>query len=232
LRTAVVVDRHRPRLLGWWPVPALAPAAAEVVFAVLVGALMGVAAGGGRARPAAAVAAVASLLWFAQVHEVAHVRRKANTVPVVLATLALAEGTGAGLDEPAARWPLVLVTVVVVQVYVSSAVQKLRHAGPRWARGAELSDALVRHHLWADRPLAWALAGRPRLCRVVATGMLVFEMTTPLVLVWPWLAVPYLMTGVLFHVGSGLIMGIHYLPYLGPSYLAIVLGGGGVLGLS
>ncbi len=52
--------------------------------------------------------------------------------------------------------------------------------------------------------------------------MLFFELSFGLILFFPVLTPFYVVGGLLFHLGTGLTMRIHYLTYLGPVYLVFV----------
>lgn len=154
-----------------------------------------------------ALAAPLSWVYFSRIRSLSEVRRKANTVPLILALLALTS------DAP---W---LIKCTVCQVYFSAAYEKWRTSGWAWTDGQTLMAYLWRAHLLqANRPALW-LAHRPGLCRWLSRGVLIFETTIPLVLVFPGLGKWYFLAALAFHGVSSLCLRIHYLLYFGPALL-------------
>ncbi len=215
-------DRGRPALLGFTPMPRLSVTAFGAIGAVFAAGLLAVAILPG-ARPAALlVAAAAALLYFSQIIEIPAVRRKANTVPVILVLLGAALAVRPEQVEPAAAWSLFTIKLLVAQIYLSSGFVKLLNSGWRWADGATLRAKLVSSHLRFGGMVELALASRPVWCRVTAMTVLVFELTFWLVIPFPALAWIYLPLGLAFHTGTAVLMRIHYWIYVVPAYLVFV----------
>lgn len=221
------VERHRgertvPRFLSWAPLPHLRPVGVAMVglglcALLVVGAISDAAAGW-----ALLAAAGGAVLYFAQVVDLPDVRRKANTVPLILLLVgaaSLAAGTVADDVARMCRWTIQL---VVAQMYFSSGLMKLRVSGRRWADGQTLRTWLVDYHLTHGGPTALWLAQRPRATRWVAGLTLVFELTFWLVIPFPVLGWIYLPLGLGFHLGTSFVLRIHYWRYVLPAYLAFV----------
>ncbi len=213
--------RQLPRLLDVVPMPRLNRSGFTLAGLVLLACLAWAAIsdeGGWTLLMASGV----SLLYFAQVIEVPAVRRKPNTVPVVLALLGAAGAMG-GTDMATATWLVVVVVkILVAQIYLSSAIVKVRHSGWRWVSGNTLRIALLRYHLRNGNRCALWLARRGGLCRVTSVLVLVFELTFWLVIPFPVLAWLYLPLGLIFHLGTAVLMRIHYWIYVVPAYFVFV----------
>ena len=112
------------------------------------------------------------------------------------------------------RWPVQLVRLVFVTVFLAAGLSKLRQAGLDWV----LSDTLRNYFLenqyvfrteggegWR-RPLSDWLILRPGLCRVLAATALCVELTAPAALFRPGarrLLIPLLF---LFQIGNALVL--------------------------
>lgn len=215
-----VSGRNQERVLPrFWGLVAM-PRVGRRGFAGLALGLMAslaLAALGVMAPAALGVAAVAALVYFAQLVELPNVRRKPNTVPVILGVLAAAALPS---TEPGREWlgPL-LIKLLIAQLYFSSALMKLQGGGWRWTQGTTLRMSLLRYRLRDGNRAAEWLAGHPSVCRGAATFVLLFELTFWLVIPFPMLAWIYVPCAVLFHAGTAVLMRIHYWIYLGPAYL-------------
>ena len=150
-------------------------------------------------------------------------------VPIVMGVLALSPCgdalsldalvrrlvTGKAVDAGGQyRWPIQLVRLIFVTVFLAAGVAKLRQAGLAWILSDTLRNyflenqyvfrsegATARGHLLVD----W-LIGRSDLCRVLAGLVLAVELSAPAALFWQcvrrWL-IPLLF---LFQVGNALLL--------------------------
>jgi len=214
--------RGRPALLGLMSMPRISAIPFAVTGVAFVAALLTAATMPLERFGALVVAAIAALLYFSQVIEIPAVRRKANTAPVILLLLAAALAARPDRTQLAAGWSILTIKAAVAQIYLSSGLMKLRNVGWRWSDGATLRANLVSAHLRSDGAAALALAARPRWCRAVATSVLIFELTFWLVIPFPPLAWIYLPVGLAFHVGTAVLMRIHYWIYIVPAYFVFV----------
>ncbi len=163
-------------------------------------------------------AAIGAAFYFAQVIAVPEVRRKANSVPVILLLCGVACLAPADHAAHISSACLLTIKVVVAQIYFSSGVMKLRRSGLAWANGITLRSTLATYVLaTGSRPALW-LAGRPRACKAAAIVVLGFELTFWIVIPFPGLAWLYLPLGGAFHLWTALTMRIHYWIYLLPAY--------------
>ena len=220
LRTTTRVEKP-PRVLAWMPLPHLG-AEASLGLGVLTAVALLAASAGLWPAAALAVAAVGALLYFAQVMQHPAVRRKANTVPVILWLLAAVSLDPAPPDPRVAPAVLFTIKLLVAQIYFSAGLAKLRAAGWRWSDGKTLRAWLVHYHLRDQSPLALAAASSASLCRRGAGAVLLFELTFWLVIPFPALAWIYIPLGVLFHAATALLMRIQYWIHLGPAYLVFI----------
>ncbi len=209
------MERRSPRLLGMAPMPRLAALGTGAAGCVLIASVV---TGAAYSSPAAlTVAALASLFYFAQVIDLPEIRRKANTVPVILGVLAV---SGSALaDSRIGCAALFLVELVIVQIYFAAGLTKLRTAGLAWIDGRTLRSWLLYYHLRDGNRAALALASRLGVCRLAALSVLLFELTFWMVIPFPALIVPYLLAALTFHLATALLMRIHYWLFLGPAYL-------------
>lgn len=124
------------RLLGRFPLPALSPAGTMALGIALTLCLLTALISPAEllTRIALGIAGVVSLLYFPQLHDLNFVRRKANTVPVILFILSAAPGISPAPQSPVAAWPVLAAGILAVQVYFSAGVEKIRASGFSWAR--------------------------------------------------------------------------------------------------
>ncbi len=168
------------------------------------------------------IAGVGALIYFAQVVEIPAVRRKANTVPIILLLVGAAYLAPAETAERIACACFFTLKLVVAQIYVSSGFTKLRKSGLRWADGESLRMWLVHYHLRNGSRAALALARHHWASRFSAGVVLMFELTFWLMIPFPRLAWVYLPLGIIFHLGTAVLMRIHYWIYLFPAYLMFI----------
>ena len=166
---------------------------------------------------------IAALVYFSQVIGLPEVRRKPNTVPVVLLLMGAA-GIAAGGESDRIAWLCLLaIKMLVAQIYFSSGLTKLKQSNWRWAASPTMQMALLRCHLRNDNWAALWLARHARACRTASALALVFEMTFWLVIPFPRLAWIYLPAGLIFHLGTAMLMRIHYWIYVVPAYVVFVV---------
>ena len=210
-----------PRLLGVFALPSLTTVQFQILGMMFILSLL-CAALNLAPRLSLLLALPCYFLYFNPIMSLAYVQRKTNLIPIVLLVLLFAPAIGGPLTQAGALWPLSLIKIAVVQMYFSAAAQKLRHTGLRWCNGESLRAYLIEHYLWGDTTHALKLARLPRVCAVLSSGILVFEMTFWLVLLWPQLTLPYVVGGIVFHLGTALTMRINYLKYLSPVYMVFI----------
>lgn len=162
-------------------------------------------------------------LYFGQVLKMANVRRKTNMIPLVLLILLLAP-VSTDIQSETYRLTVFLLQLSVVQMYVSSGLQKLRGSGVRWADGKTLQTIFVQYAAWSDNKLALSIGRRPLFCKVLSFATLLFECTFWIILVFPELTIPYVIAGFLFHFGTSLALKIHYIYYFIPVYAWLLIG--------
>jgi hypothetical protein len=169
---------------------------------------LAIAAAGMNPPAALSVALLCYPFYFRPVLPHGHIQRKTNLIPMVLIAL---------IAAPAHAIPLVKLCLALV--YLSAGFEKLREAGLRWASGQTLQAYLLEHYLYTDRAPALWLAERPRLCRLLSTAVLGWELSFWLILFLPSLTWLYVPIGLGFHAGTSIGMRIHYWVYFCPAYL-------------
>jgi hypothetical protein len=156
-----------------------------------------------------------SILYFTQIAIHANVRKKANLIPITFLIL-LANQFYSGTELIA---PDFMLKLVIAQVYFSSAIQKIKKSGLSWMDGLSFQSALWRHSFLLENKKATNyLMNSPRLCKFASICSLVFEICFPLILIFPCLEIPFALFGIMFHFGTGVLMGIHYSIYYLPVY--------------
>ena len=122
------------------------------------------------------------------------------------------------------RWPIQLVRLVFVTVFLAAGLAKLRQAGFEWVLSDTLRNYLLENQYvfrsegaagWSHALADWLIA-RPGLCRALAAGTLAVELSAPAALfsrrARPWL-IPLLL---LFQIGNALLLYQDFLfAYLG-----------------
>ncbi len=217
----ILVYGNLPRIFAWIQMPPLSNGQfilAGYCFGLgLLGATLGIA-----PQLFLLVAFVAYFFYFSQIMPLSYIQRKTNLIPIVILILFFAPGLAQPLAQPTPVWSLFLVKVSLVQIYFSAGLQKLRRSGWQWSDGCSLQAYLAEHYLWADTRLAWWLTQRLWLCRWLSRLTLIFELSVGLILVFPSLTFGFALSGILFHLGTGLTMRIHYLIYISPVYTIFI----------
>lgn len=174
-------------------------------------------------RPFMIAALLSSLLYFNAISSLAYVQRKANLAILVLFILVFSPALGRPLESPGTGWELILVKICLAQMYLSSAVQKLKQSGFSWLDGETLQTYLIENYLWSDSRAALMLAQNKKLCAVLSVFTLLFELSFGLVIFFPQLGLYYFAAAVLFHTGTWITMRINYLKYLSPVLMVFLV---------
>src|SRR5471030_2218808 len=157
--------------------------------------------------------------YFNSIISLAYVQRKTNLLPLVLLILAISPSINQPLNGYAAAWEIVLIKIAVTQIYFSSGIQKLKHAGLSWGNGQSLQAYLLENYLWSDRKAGYLLAQKIRLCAALSCLILFFELSFGIIIFLPQFTFVYIAMALFFHIGTYLTMRINYLKYLGPVYM-------------
>jgi hypothetical protein len=191
------------------------PAAAEwTLFVVLHAALLAALLGW---RPSLTCFVSALLLYhFAPFEEaiagLPHTAFGGLTVPTLgLFVLSFArQGSWRGAPSWENRWPFALIQLLFALSYFFPTLAKLRFAGPGWYTAENIRYYLLGNFTVTEKPLALALAARPRLCRAVAAGTLLLEGLSPLVVVSSRFALAFVPAALAFHAGILLTIGYFF----------------------
>ncbi|MFM7022565.1 MAG: hypothetical protein ACKOXB_06265 [Flavobacteriales bacterium] len=160
--------------------------------------------------------------YFMSIISMPSIQRKTNLIPFVLLVLLVSPSVSESIDKPAPSWELLLIKIAIVQMYLSSAVQKLIHSGWRWCKGSTLQAHLMENYLWNEKKITLILAQNKGLCTALSYFTLLFELSFIILLFLPHLTYLYLSLALLFHLGTLLTMRINYLKYLLPVYMVFL----------
>jgi hypothetical protein len=120
--------------------------------------------------------------------------------------------------EACPTWPIVIIKILIIQIYVSAGYSKLRATGLKWATSSQLQGILLLQHMKFDIPVAVRASKSELLCSVLAILTISHQITFPIILLFPSLELYYVVAALLFHLGTRLLMRIDYLTYQGPAY--------------
>ncbi|NAZ82124.1 hypothetical protein GTR02_09870 [Kineococcus sp. R8] len=206
----VPAQLYRPILLRrLLDLPAPTETSVRVVLVVLVASAV-VAALGRLPRAAGWVCAAAYLEWTSNAFSYSKIDHDHVALLVALLVLpTVGPARDAAVRSEAAGWAVRCVQVATVCTYFLAALAKMRFGGWDWANGAIFTWAFSRR----GSDLTDALLAVPHLVLVMQWGVLVAEFLSPVLL---WLRGRALAAAVafwvLFHVGTYLTIGIHFLP--------------------
>lgn len=120
------------------------------------------------------------------------------------------------------RWPLQLLGLLVVQIYLFSAIGKLGTAGLDWGSAENVRRWLLLFNTTSESSpfsfLGLWIADHPSLCAAIGVGTVLFEWSVPVALFWPASRVALIGMAMLFHVGTLLMMNI----YVGEAWYLLV----------
>lgn len=162
-------------------------------------------------------------IYFSQLIVYEDVGRKTHMMPFMLGIFLIAPGLEQPWISENVYWPLWMAKLVIVQMYVSAAIQKFKNTGFKWSDGNLLRDYLIAHDLWHGMPVARIVAQKLWLCRLLSTGVMLFQLSIWVILIWPELTIFYALVAISFHLSTSMIMRIHYLKYLSCSYIVLFI---------
>lgn len=224
---------YRPiLLLRVLEVPAPTPEAMAVVRVVLAVALA-CALVGLATRIALPVAATLYVWWFATLFSYGAIGHGRSTVIFALVAMSLAPaGRAYSLDalvsrvrraradgplpalvdehDPIAGWALRVVTLMLVSAYLLAAYAKLRTAGIAWPVEGQLEAALIEK----GTPVGLALINHLWLVHAMAAVTLIWEVTAWVVFFGGRIRDLWFLNGLLFHLGSVVLLDIDFLSWV------------------
>lgn len=160
---------------------------------------------------------------YPHISSLGYVIRKILFAPVVFVVLAFAPGLTDGFESSQTLWPFALLQGYLALLYASTGIEKVIASGRMWLRGDVLRGYLVSHHLWGDMPRGLAVANRRWLCRAMSVPTLAWEVVFPLALfAHPLVTVAFVVYGVMFHIGTAVLMRIDYHEYWFMNYLVFL----------
>jgi hypothetical protein len=114
------------------------------------------------------------------------------------------------------RWPVRFIALLVVVMYASAGCSKLIHSGWDWALSESFQRLLLRHHFTHKPPtqLGVWIASMPALCKALALGALLTELSAPLALLGRWPFRVILPALFLLQVSIWCVLGVKFTPML------------------
>jgi hypothetical protein len=227
-RYSRVDDEFYKALVVLRPLPRLTPSLTSAVYAVLVISLA-LALVGCCTRPALWIAAPLYLWWWGTYYSFGAVHH--GRIPVVVALFVLAVGPSgraysvdswrtrrraARLSAPSptadqrdelAGWALRMMMVLVVAAYVLAAYSKLWVTGPGWVRGGALEAVMIKN----GTPAAMLLVRHIWLVYGMAALTVLLESTAWLLFFRGRIRDAYVLSVVLFHIGTLFVLNISFL---------------------
>lgn len=205
-------SRYHPLMVGrLLPLPTPTPLIVEVVkYALLASAA--VAASGRFVRLAGALVFGLYLEWMLiafSYGKVDHDRVAFLVALAVLPTVGKVSWRDATSDERAA-WAIRCIQLAVVATYFLSAFAKIRFGGIDWVNGATLLRAVLRR----GTDLAAPLENAPELLRAGQWTIMIFELSSPLLLARGRVGRLYLGAALAFHAVTFAAIGIAFWPHI------------------
>lgn len=207
-----------PRLLGRFRLPVLSENQfAALGFLLIIS--LSAAAVGFFPQAFLLIALLCYFPYFNSITPLSYIQRKTNLIPLVLLILLFSPLIDSPNNRETAAWAIILIKLCIAQMYFSAGLQKLRHAGLRWADGKSLRAFSLENYLWADTESALAAVRHPLLCRLASLLILFFELSFWIIIFVPSLTFIYVIFAFIFHLGIFFTMRINYLTYLSPVYM-------------
>lgn len=113
-----------------------------------------------------------------------------------------------------ARWPLLLIQVLFALVYLDAGLSKMEEAGLDWMNGYTLQYYLAQDAMRWGSDLGLWLSHHHILAEIMSWGVVIFELTFFLVVIFPWLAMLYIPIGVSIHTGTYIAMAAPFFTYI------------------
>lgn len=205
-------DRYQPLMVGrFLALPTPTPLMVEVVKYSLV-ACAAVAASGRFVRLAGVLVFGLYLEWMViafSYGKVDHDRVAFLVALAVLPTVGKISWRDKTSDEKAA-WAIRCIQIAVVATYFLSTFAKFRFGGFDWVNGATLLRAVLRR----GTDLAAPLENAPEILRIAQWGIVLFELTTPLLLTRGRIAGVYLASAFVFHAITYATIEIVFWPHV------------------
>lgn len=205
-------DQYHPLMIGrLLPLPTPTPLVVDVVKYTML-ASAAVAATGHFVRLAGAAVFCLYLEWMLiafSYGKVDHDRVAFLVALAVLPTVGKVSWRDKTSDEKAA-WAIRCIQVAVVATYFLSAFAKLRFGGIDWVNGATLLRAVLRR----GTDLADPLTTMPWVLRIGQWLIMIFELSSPLMLSRRWIGRLYLGSAVVFHTITFLTIEIVFWPHV------------------
>ena len=137
---------------------------------------------------------------FAYVEGLETNRRKTFLIPMFLTVFLLSPNISEPWDSSAPYWPIWALKLGIAQIYVSAAIQKIKHSGVSWTKGGHLTHYLLWLDLFEDIPQARYAIKSPRLLHLMSAIVLIMQLTFWVILIVPQTLFFYACFGLAFHI--------------------------------
>ena len=170
------------------------------------------------------LSAIALFIYYKTMKSMSDVNRKPIHVILILSSLVFLPNWASGLKDTSHLYVYWLVTIILSQMYVSSAYQKIKKSGWKWTDGYSFRYYLLNHYQNLGNQKALFVAKQPIwLLSLMSVFVLFFEGSFFLVIFFPVFFPYYALAGILFHCTTLLLMEINYLRLVIWSYLGLLM---------
>lgn len=166
-----------------------------------------------------AIALLSYFSYYSSIIKLDYIQRKTNLLPFILIVLLLSPALNKDADTSYPSWEILLIKIGIVQMYLSSGIQKLKHSGIKWCNGYSLQAYLLENYLWNEKKTALIISKKRWLCSLLSWLTLLFELGFVFIIFFPSLTYLFVTLAFLFHWGTYISMRINYLKYLLPVYM-------------
>lgn len=171
--------------------------------------------------------AMGSLFWSLDSHmtTIGRPQRRMNLVFPVLLLLAISPGPAIRMPlqsifskarEAASAWTLPLLKLTLAIFYFGNGYNKLM-LGRSWLDGTTLQAFLLVNWMNKKSGLTLWVAEQDWLCSLLSVLTLLFELSAPLLVLFPAGEIVFVVTGIAFHLGVLILLGINFFifPFIG-----------------
>jgi hypothetical protein len=135
--------------------------------------------------------------------------------------LGLISSESNGLVSGEFRWPIVLTRALLVLVFFTAGLSKIRASRFEWIFSDNLRNVLLWSHYrvsWVPTDLGLWIADKEVLCYLIAASIILIEISSPLALINRTCAIVIIPALLVMQLSNVLILGILFLPFY-PCYM-------------
>jgi hypothetical protein len=157
--------------------------------------------------------------YFNSVQSLDYIQRKTNLLPFVFLIFVFSSAIHLKTNAQSGIWEIILIKTLLIQIYLSAGINKLKKGGLEWINGSNLQAYLLENYLWYEIPITLKIAQKKAFCSFFSILVLLFELTFIIIIFIPNLTFYFVIFGALFHFSTMILMRINYLKFLSPVYL-------------